>query len=204
VSVALSLVCGSLAGPVVSALVRRSTGRDPGVRSWLLVAATAICAVAGVVSAAPGFHVLAFLWFAVAGVALTVIDVQTLRLPNGIIVPSWVLVGALLAAESARCGQPGRAVTALLASVASAAALFLPALVLPASLGMGDVKLAGLVALLLGWSGWGAVVSGLVAGFVLAAGTGLLLVLTGRIGAQQPIPLGPFLIGGTWLGVGVG
>lgn len=202
VLVCLALVYGCSAGPVIRVLVRRSAGRDPGVRSWLLVAATAVCATAGAASTEPGVHVLAFLWFAVAGVALTIIDVQTLRLPNGIVVPGWVLVAALLGAESARSGQPGRVLTAMSAGVVCAAALLLPALISPASLGMGDVKLAGLVALLLGWEGWGAVVSGIAAAFVLAAGAALPLVLTGRIGVQQPIPLGPFLIGGTWLAVG--
>lgn len=201
--IVVALLVTASAGPLVRGLTSGSSVRDTGVRGWLLVAATGVCAVSGP-GIRPGMHAPVFLWFAVAGVALAVIDAETLRLPNRIVVPGWVFGAVLLGAESLRTGHPGRALTALLASAAFFGILLIAVLMSPSSMGMGDVKLAGLVALLLGWSGWDSVVLGMGAGMVLAAGAGLLLVVTGRLGPRDPLPFGPFLIGGAWLAMGAG
>jgi leader peptidase (prepilin peptidase)/N-methyltransferase len=73
------------------------------------------------------------------------------------------------------------------------------ALIAPSGLGMGDVKLAGLLGLYLGWLGWGAVVLGAMAGFVVQAVVALLLLATRRIGLRGELPFGPAMLAGAAL-----
>jgi leader peptidase (prepilin peptidase)/N-methyltransferase len=71
------------------------------------------------------------------------------------------------------------------------------ALVYPAGLGLGDVKLAASLGLLLGWLGWTWVVVGLVAAVVLGGVVGLALLATGRAHRRSAVPFGPsMLVGG--------
>jgi len=113
--------------------------------------------------------------------------------------------GALLLLIPGSLGDYGRA---WLAALVVAAALLALALIGPSGLGMGDVKLAPALGLYLGYLGWGAVLVGVAAGFVLAAIAGLALVardaITGRAVAgalRRALPFGPFLLLGTLVGL---
>ena len=57
----------------------------------------------------------------------------------------------------------------------------------------GDVKLAGLLGLALGWWGWTALFTGTFLGWLLAAVVRVALRTTGRVERDDPMPLGPFL-----------
>ena len=81
--------------------------------------------------------------------------------------------------------------------------LFL-ALISPRSLGMGDVKLAGLLGLFLGWLGWDAVVVGAAAGFVVQALVALVLLAGRRIGLRSELPFGPAMLLGAALAIAAG
>jgi leader peptidase (prepilin peptidase)/N-methyltransferase len=76
------------------------------------------------------------------------------------------------------------------------------ALVSPAGMGMGDVKLAGLLGLLLGWLGWPVVVAGFLLGFVVQAVLGLALIVLRRAGRDTELPFGPALVLGTAVAAG--
>jgi leader peptidase (prepilin peptidase)/N-methyltransferase len=71
----------------------------------------------------------------------------------------------------------------------------------PGGLGLGDVKLAGLLGLVADWLGVGAWVLAMVAPFLLAAPVAVLTLgrAPGRPG--QPIPLAPFMLAGCRLPV---
>lgn len=71
-------------------------------------------------------------------------------------------------------------------------------------MGLGDVALAPVLGLVLGWLGWGASATGLMGGFVIGALVGVVLLASGRAGARSRVPHGPFLISGAALGVFVG
>jgi len=85
---------------------------------------------------------------------------------------------------------------ALLGGAAAFAVLLVMALLAPAGLGMGDVKLAGFLGLYLGWLGWPVVLLGFLLGFVVQALVGLVLLLTRRAGRRTELPFGPALLGG--------
>ncbi len=67
----------------------------------------------------------------------------------------------------------------------------------PRALGFGDVRLAGLLGLLLGWWGLGEVFVGFFAANILGVLVGGFLILTKRRRRDQPIPYGVYLAAGT-------
>ena len=108
-------------------------------------------------------------------------------MPNRIILPALVLV---LIARSALDPSPRW----LAGTVIAGGTLFVLALVHPAGMGMGDVKLAGFLGAWLGWNGILALLLGSFAAFVPAVG---ILAVRGRAGRKVALPFAPFLaIGG--------
>ena len=146
----------------------------------------------------------ALLWVTAAGVALFVIDLDSHRLPDEIVLPSYPVVAALLLAGGLVTGE----LPVLRAVLSAALWLGLYGLLWAGTggrgMGLGDVKLAGLLGLVLGWLGWGPSVLGLFAGFALGAAVGVGLIAAGRMTRRTPIAHGPFLLGGAALGVFVG
>jgi leader peptidase (prepilin peptidase)/N-methyltransferase len=118
--------------------------------------------------------------FVAALVAIAVVDLRERRVPNRIVLPAAAVV---LALRTAADPSPQWA----LAALGGFAFLLVPALVYPAGLGMGDVKLMLLLGAMLGWT----VVTALLVGLLAAAVPSLVLVLRGR--RQATLPLAPFL-----------
>jgi leader peptidase (prepilin peptidase)/N-methyltransferase len=146
----------------------------------------------------------AYLVAAAAMLALSVIDVDTKRLPDVIVLPATAVTAALLAVAAAVGDHWGDLGRAALGAVLGFAALFLIHVIRPDGLGFGDVKLALLCGLLLGWFGLAEVALGLYGGFALGAIVGVTLIAAGRARFGRAIPFGPFLVAGTLLMVLVG
>lgn len=147
---------------------------------------------------------LVFLLFAITSVRLSIIDVQTHRLPNAIVLPGYLVAGTLLVTATLLGSEP----RALARAVAGMATLFVFYLAMrifsPAGVGGGDVKLAGLIGLHLAWIGWGALIVGSLTAFILGGVYGIALIATRRGGVKTAIPFGPFMLGGAWIGVAAG
>ena len=124
-------------------------------------------------------------WMLVVLSALAGIDLRARVLPNRIIGP------AMLAAIAWQLAfAPDRAVESLVAAVAVGACLFVTCLLSPGALGMGDIKLAALLGLVLGAQ----VISALMIGFIAVIPVALTLLVVGGRGARRTaIPFGPFL-----------
>ena len=171
-----------------------------GSRTWVLsatlVTIATVVAVAlrfGLSPPAPAFCVLA-----AAGVPLAFFDARTLRLPNVVTLPAYPVSLALLGvAAPFVAGGTGRFGHALIGMAAAVAFFGVLALVSPAGLGLGDVKLAGPLGAYLGWLGATAFLAGLMAAWLLAAVAGLGLMLARRADRTTRIPFGPFLIAAT-------
>jgi leader peptidase (prepilin peptidase)/N-methyltransferase len=146
----------------------------------------------------------AFLFLAAISVALTMIDIDTKRLPNAIVLPAYPTAAALLLIAAVVQGAWGDAARAGLGALALFAFYFLLALIYPAGMGFGDVKLAGVLGLYLGWLGWGPLVVGAFAAFLLGGVLGALLMVVGRAGRKTAIPFGPWMLSGALLAVFVG
>ncbi len=81
---------------------------------------------------------------------------------------------------------------------------FLLLLVYPRGMGFGDVKLAGLLGMYLGWLGWGQLAVGAFLGFLLGGLVGGGLMAARRATRKSAIPFGPFMIAGAYVAVLVG
>lgn len=146
----------------------------------------------------------AYLFLAAVSVALALIDIDTFRLPNAIVVPSFAVL-ALLFTSSAALGEPwsqlGRAlVGAALLTVFYGLLWFF----WPGGMGFGDVKLAAVLGLALGWLGWGSFVVGAFAAFVCGGVFGVVLMALGKAGRKSRVPFGPWMLLGCWVGIFAG
>jgi leader peptidase (prepilin peptidase) / N-methyltransferase len=145
----------------------------------------------------------AYLWFAASGIALTMIDLDTRRLPHAITATAFGVCLALLGTATV-FGADG---WALVRAVSGAALLWgfyaLLRLVRPDGMGGGDVRLALTVGLMLGWLGWGALVVGAFAAFLLGGLFGVALLLRGA-GRRTAIPFGPWIVVGAGVGLFAG
>jgi leader peptidase (prepilin peptidase)/N-methyltransferase len=146
-------------------------------------------------------YAVAALVVAAAGVALFMIDLDHRRLPFAI--TAAMAVGSVLALviDVARHGA-GPVPTALLAVglwLAVYGGIWLATG--GRGMGLGDVAMAPVLGLVLGWLGWGPALVGLGAGFVIGAAVGVALLLSGRARAGSKVPHGPFLLSGAALGM---
>ncbi|WP_324277148.1 A24 family peptidase [Blastococcus brunescens] len=139
----------------------------------------------------------AWVWFAAAGLLLAVIDLRERLLPNRILLPAGIGAAVLLVLAAALDDAWPALLRAVLAAGACFVVLLVMALLAPAGLGMGDVKLAALLGLMLGWLGWPAVLLGLFLGFLLQAVIGLALLAVRRAGRRTELPFGPALLLGS-------
>lgn len=116
---------------------------------------------------------------------ITLTDLEHRRIPNVILIVSALIGVALLV-----LGDRDALADHLIAAAAAFAALFLVALAYPRGMGMGDVKLAGVMGLYLGK----AVAPALLIGFAVGALYGLALIARhGAEARKQAVPFGPFL-----------
>ena len=97
----------------------------------------------------------AYLYLTAVGVALAFIDLDTKRLPNVMTLPSYPIVAGLLLIPAVVYDQWGDFGRAMLGGLGLFAFYLVLALVYPAGMGMGDVKLAGPLGMALAWLGWG-------------------------------------------------
>ncbi|TFD17168.1 A24 family peptidase [Cryobacterium sp. TMT2-23] len=171
------------------------------VAAWLLTGQSASDPATASSLIATGLTLFALLYLAAVSVALGMIDLETHTLPNRIVLPAYPIAAVLLGAASLLTGEPGR----LFGAVAGGLILFglylLMALAYPAGMGMGDVKLAGLLGLYLGWFGWGQFAVGAFSAFLLGGLFALALLATRRANRKSGIPFGPWMLAGAWLGI---
>ena len=128
---------------------------------------------------------------AFAATILVVASAEDLRrriIPNRLVLPAW---GVLLAAQLLTA--PDRWGEYVLASLGGALVFLVPALLFPAGLGMGDVKLV----LFIGAAVGAEIIPALLIGTLSAACFGLaLLLLMGARARRLAFPFGPFLAAG--------
>ena len=171
----------------------------PGL-AWRCAVATAV--VGGLLGWAVGLETpLLFLaYLAPVGVALSVVDWRTRLLPTKVIAPSYAVV-VVLALVAALPGQDWDDLRRAAWGWAIAGGTFLLMwLVYPRGMGYGDVRLSGVLGIALGYLGWGPLLVGIYAGFLVGGlGGGLLSVL--RIVERRAYPFGPFMFVGAVIGV---
>jgi leader peptidase (prepilin peptidase) / N-methyltransferase len=148
----------------------------------------------------------AYLLFAWLTVCLVWIDIDVHRLPVGLTRPALPAFAVLLLPPTVATGEWDRLLTAGLCAVGLTLLYVLFAFLPGGGFGGGDVQLAPVIGLLLGWFSVGHVVVGTMAAFVLGGFGALFLLLTGRAGRKSAMAFGPYMCAGAviavaWTGV---
>lgn len=195
--------------PVVSWLLLKGRCRDCGepisARYPLVEAGTGLLFVA--VAAWTGFDapdvwlLPAYLYLASISVALGLIDLDTHRLPDRIVLPSYLVASALLTVAAAGTGEWASLVRAAAGCAILWTFYFVVVVAYPKGMGFGDVKLAGVLGLYLGYTGWGALAVGSFAAFLLGGVFALGLILLRRAGRKTGVPFGPWMLLGAAVGL---
>ncbi|QGN57093.1 A24 family peptidase [Nostocoides sp. HKS02] len=145
----------------------------------------------------------AYLLFGWLAVALVWIDADVHRLPDGLVLPAYPALGALVALAAAGLGDWGSLLRAVACMAGLFALYFVMAWISPSSLGFGDVKLAGLIGLVLGWVGVPQALLGVLAGFVVGGVVALVMLVGRRVGLRSHIAFGPAMLAGAFVALGV-
>jgi leader peptidase (prepilin peptidase)/N-methyltransferase len=158
--------------------------RVAGVAVWVVLAAACAIVFTDAVEAVVNALGCAVL------VAVSITDLERRIIPNRIVLPALV---AALVVQTAR--DPG--VEWAVAAVAAGGFFLVLALVYPAGLGMGDVKLAAFMGAWLGWD----VAMALFAGSLLGLLPAVAALRPGGAGRKATLPYGPFLAAGGVVGL---
>ena len=173
--------------PLVSYLVLRGRCRACGIRiPWRYPAvelATGLLVAGCVLRFGLSGRAAVAAFFCAVLVAVSAVDLEHRIIPNRIVLPAAALV---LAAQTALAPSPEWAIAAFGAS----GFLLLAALLYPAGMGMGDVKLALLMGAALGRTVPVALLLGMAAAMVPAI---VLIARHGTRARKMGIPFGPFL-----------
>ena len=179
--------------PVVSWLLLRGRCRDCAApisaRYPLVELATAVLLAAVAVAASSPADLALGIALMLLLVPVTLIDIDHRIIPN-----TLMLAGSAISLTLLALLAPGRLPEHLIAAVAAGGFLLVAALARPGGMGMGDVKLAGVLGLFLGRSVGPAMLVALVAGSLIGA---VIIARKGaREGRRTAIPFGPFLAAG--------
>jgi leader peptidase (prepilin peptidase) / N-methyltransferase len=146
----------------------------------------------------------AFLVWVAVLVALSFIDLDTFTLPRKIIYAGAVAGVVLLGAAALVNGELRGPAEAVAGALIGFGVLFVIHVISPRGMGFGDVRLAGLLGLYLGWIELPLVAVGLFLAFLFASVVGISLMLAKRKGRKDRVPFGPFLALGALVAVWVG
>ena len=156
------------------------------------ITAASYCAVIAV----SGFDQDALLGLAFVTMLIPValIDLDHRIIPNRILLPAAIAAPVILAVT-----DPDALPAHLIAGAAAGGFFLLAALVYPRGMGMGDVKLAGVMGLYLGRNVAPAILFALIAGTIVGIA---IIARKGSVqGRKTAVPFGPFLAAGGLVGL---
>jgi leader peptidase (prepilin peptidase)/N-methyltransferase len=133
--------------------------------------------------------------------ALSWIDVERMVLPKAIVYPVSVLVAGLLLIPAGVYGAWHSYWVAWVFAGGWFLLFYLMYFASPQLLGLGDVRLAPVLGLSLGWLGWRYVVLGFFVANLIGAVVGIGLIVANKAGLQSKVPYGVFLAAGVALAV---
>ncbi|MHB1063306.1 MAG: prepilin peptidase [Georgenia sp.] len=163
------------------------------VRTWV-VAVLVAAAAGGLLAEGPVPVLLAGVALAVVATFLAAVDLRAHRLPDVLLAGGTAAVTVLLLVAAIDGGAWGALGRAAATAVVSLAVYLVLALLRAGGLGLGDVKLAGLLGLWLGWFGWQHAVAGALGGFILGGVWAIGLLIARRASRTTSIAFGPWMI----------
>jgi leader peptidase (prepilin peptidase)/N-methyltransferase len=164
--------------------------------SWRLPLAllSGVLAATGSAVVGSGWDVPLVAVLAAFASVLAAVDARSKLLPNAVLLRFLALTGLLLLLAAAGTANWGALLGALAGGVALFAVYFVLALISPAGMGMGDVKLAAVLGLYGGWAGAAAWTATLLGGFLLGGLAGIVVLMTRRGTRGSTFPFGPGML----------
>ena len=191
--------------PVVSWILLRGRCRSCGarisVRYPLVELGTAVLFVAAAVRLGATWQLPAFCVFFASLLAISVIDLDHYIIPNRVIYPTLAVTIPLLVVAAAADGSWDHLRNAAIGGVAGFAVLLAIHVAVPRGMGFGDVRLAGVIGMMLGWLGLRYLFLGLFLAFLLASVIGVALIAARLRSRKDAVPFGPFMALGAVLAV---
>lgn len=143
---------------------------------------------------------LGVLVLACTGVWLAATDIRYHRLPRKVVWPLYPAVTALLGVSAILAGEPVRWWWMLWGLMIMGGLFVLLRLVYPAGMGLGDVRLAGVLGIATGFASVGHTFMAIAVTFVLAGLFSAVLLAMQKIDMTSRVAFGPFMLVGS-LGV---
>jgi leader peptidase (prepilin peptidase)/N-methyltransferase len=194
--------------PVVSWLILRGHCRHCGTaitaRYPLVESLTAVLFGLAALRFGRDWVLPAYLVLLAGLLALACTDFEQFLLPKRIVYPVLGLVSALLVVAAVATGDWHKLGIAAASGAVAFGLFFAINFINQKWMAFGDVRLALLIGVGLGWLGAGTAVLGFFLGFLLGAVIGIGLILTKRISRRTPVPFGVFLAAGAALAIYVG
>jgi leader peptidase (prepilin peptidase)/N-methyltransferase len=198
----------SSAGLVLAAIIgvlvaRRRTRRAQrtihSLQSLSVIRTTPIMFVGALLGAVTanmfGFTLQLFAFGLMIAMALeqSLVDFCTHRLARGVTMRAALVGGLLLALAAINIDETIRIATMMAAFVATLVFFLVLSFISKGGIGSGDVRLAPVLAMFLGWLSWQHVYIGLASGFILGGIWAFALIVTGKASRSSRIAFGPFL-----------
>ena len=142
-----------------------------------------------------GFTLQLFAFGLMIAMALeqTLVDFCTHRLARGATMRAALVGGPLLVLAAINIDETTRIATMMAAFVATLVFFLVLSFISKGGIGSGDVRLAPVLAMFLGWLSWQHVYIGLASGFILGGIWALALIVRGKASRSSRIAFGPFL-----------
>jgi leader peptidase (prepilin peptidase)/N-methyltransferase len=176
-------------------------GRPRTAVEWWVVAGTAALFAALGVRFGADWALPAYLVLAASLLSIAVIDLRLYIVPNRIVYPTLAVSIPLLVAAALLHHHPAAIRSAAIGSLGAWFFLLVVHLIQPRGMGFGDVRLAAILGMYLGYINLRLVLWGMLAGFMLGAVIGLGLIVFGGRGRKEAVPFAPFLAAGTLLAI---
>lgn len=142
--------------------------------------------------------------FACVSIVIAFIDLDHHLILNVVLLPTLIASVVLLALASFGMGEWSRLGRAAICALILFAFYFALSLIWKGGMGDGDIKLAFVLGLLLGWLGWPQFIIGSFAAFLIGGVLSLILLACWKVDLHGGIPFGPSMLLGAWLGVFAG
>ncbi|MDO2933229.1 A24 family peptidase [Paeniglutamicibacter sulfureus] len=157
----------------------------------------ALATVAGILAT------LALALYLFNAVRLTIIDFKSHLLPNRILGPWFIAALALLGAAALLAGEPMILLRMVLGAVILFAGYLVLHLIAPAGMGLGDVKLAAVLGLYLGFLSYTHLLWATAFAFIIGALWSMVLLLARKVTLRSSVAFGPFMLAGAALALAV-
>jgi leader peptidase (prepilin peptidase)/N-methyltransferase len=141
----------------------------------------------------------AYLYFVAVAITLTMIDIDVHRLPDAIVLPSYVVLALGLTFAALISDHPSSLLRATIGGFGLYLFYWLMRLAYPKGMGGGDVKLAGLLGAMLAYLSYSSLLIGAFLAFVLGGIWSVALLASGKASRKSRIPFGPFMLAAAFI-----